>query len=53
MDPGSRVERKRKKLGESYRLRENGGTKDLDIWMRFHNRCKKGQRVRHWENKRL
>lgn len=30
MDPGTRVERKRNKPGESYRLRENGGTKDLD-----------------------
>lgn len=42
--PVARVEKKRNQLGESYRLRENRGTKNLDVWMRFHNRYNTGKK---------
>ena len=45
-----KLDRTRNELRESDRLIENGVTKSKEVWMRFHSRCKKGQRMRPWEN---
>lgn len=50
--PGAGAGMKTNELGDSYGLRESGRTKELDIWMRFHNRCNKGKKARHWENRK-
>lgn len=39
-------------LGDSYGFRESGRIKELDIWMRFYNRCNKGKKVRYGENRK-
>lgn len=48
-----KLDRIRNELRASDRLIENGVTKSKEVWMRFHSRCKKGQRMRHWENRRF